>query len=107
MGAGPCPGWDMCKRQPINVSLTMIIFSLPFPFSKDKEITSLLKKLKGYDSYDFTIPPMEKALMKTDIKTVLSALAGVSQWIECQPANQRVASSIPSHGTCLGCGPGA
>ena len=34
------------------------------------------------------------------------ALAGVAQWIEHQPANQRVASLIPSQGTCLGCGPG-
>ena len=30
------------------------------------------------------------------------ALAGVTQWIECQPVNQRVPSSIPSQGTCLG-----
>ena len=35
------------------------------------------------------------------------ALAGVAQWIECGPANQRVAGSIPSQGTCLGRGPGA
>ena len=35
-----------------------------------------------------------------------SALAGVAQWIECQPANQRVTGSIPSQGTRLGCGPG-
>ena len=34
------------------------------------------------------------------------ALAGVVQWIGHQPANQRVASSIPSQGMCLGCGPG-
>ena len=34
------------------------------------------------------------------------ALAGVAQWTECRPANQRVASSIPSQGSCLGCGPG-
>ena len=34
------------------------------------------------------------------------ALAGVAQWIEHQPANQRVGGSIPSQGTCLGCGPG-
>ena len=34
------------------------------------------------------------------------ALAGVAQWIECQPVNQRVACRIPSQGTCLGCGPG-
>ena len=37
---------------------------------------------------------------------LLTALAGVAQWIEFQPANQRVAGSIPSQGTCLGCGPG-
>ena len=34
------------------------------------------------------------------------ALASVAQWIECGLANQRVAASIPSQGTCLGCGPG-
>ena len=30
------------------------------------------------------------------------ALAGVAQWIEHQTVNQRVASLIPSQGTCLG-----
>ena len=30
------------------------------------------------------------------------ALAGVVQWTECQPANQRGAGSFPSQGTCLG-----
>ena len=34
------------------------------------------------------------------------ALAGVAQWTECWPANQRVAGFIPSQGTRLGCGPG-
>ena len=34
------------------------------------------------------------------------ALAGVAQWIELQPVNQRVTGSIPSQGTCLGCVPG-
>ena len=34
------------------------------------------------------------------------ALAGVAQWIECRPVNQRVAGLIPSQGTCLVCGPG-
>ena len=34
------------------------------------------------------------------------ALAGVAQWIECQPVNQKVAGSIPSQGTSPGCGPG-
>ena len=35
-----------------------------------------------------------------------SALAGVAQWIARGLVNQRVAGSIPSQGTCLGCGPG-
>ena len=34
------------------------------------------------------------------------ALGGVALWIEHGPANQRVTSSIPTQGTCLGCGPG-
>ena len=37
---------------------------------------------------------------------VIIALAGVAQWIQCQPENQRVAGLIPSQGTCLGFEPG-
>ena len=37
------------------------------------------------------------------LKYELMALAGVVQWIERQPMNQKVAGSIPSLGTCLGC----
>ena len=40
----------------------------------------------------------------TDKKT--GALAGVAQWFERRPVNQRVPGSIPSQGTCLGCRPG-
>ena len=39
-------------------------------------------------------------------KYALTALAGMAQWIECQPVNQRVVGSIPSRGTCLGRGQG-
>ena len=39
------------------------------------------------------------------IRMMKWALAGVAQWIEHQPVNQGVASSIPGQGTCLGCGP--
>ena len=39
---------------------------------------------------------------KIYFKKINGAPAGVPQWIECQPANQRVASSIPNQGTCLG-----
>ena len=34
------------------------------------------------------------------------ALAGMAQWIEHQPVNQKVSGSIPSQSTCLGCRPG-
>ena len=40
------------------------------------------------------------------IKNIASALAGVAQWIECQPVNQRVIGWIPSQGTFLTCEPG-
>ena len=33
----------------------------------------------------------------------IDALASVAQWSECWPVNQKVAGSIPSQGTCLGC----
>ena len=38
-------------------------------------------------------------------KKKISTLAGVVQWNERWPVNQRVTSSIPSQGTCLGCRP--
>ena len=40
------------------------------------------------------------------LKIHIIVLAGVAQWIEHWPVNQEVASSIPSLGTFLGCGPG-
>ena len=40
------------------------------------------------------------------IRKFALALAGVAQWIEHQPVNQKVAGSIPSQGTCVGCEPG-
>ena len=48
----------------------------------------------------------EKENWTSTLKKQNLALAGVVQWIEGRPVNQRVASSIPSQGTCLGCGPG-
>ena len=44
-------------------------------------------------------PSLKKGNLKAQ-----SALAGVAQWP--QPVNQRVAGSIPSQNTCLGCRPG-
>ena len=34
------------------------------------------------------------------------SVAGVAWWIEHWPINQKVTGSIPSQGTCLGCGLG-
>ena len=42
----------------------------------------------------------------TGYKDAQCALAGVAQWTECPPENQRVAGSIRGQGTCLGCRPG-
>ena len=39
------------------------------------------------------------------LRNTSRAMAGVAQWIEFQPVNQRVADLIPSQGTCLGCKP--
>ena len=47
----------------------------------------------------------ENNKIKIQINNV-KIMAGVAQWIECQPVNQRVIGSIPSQGTCLGCRPG-
>ena len=45
--------------------------------------------------------------IKMDIENIQIALAGVAQWIEHGPVNQRVAGSIPCQGTCLSCRPGS
>ena len=37
-----------------------------------------------------------------DSQKAKTALAGVAQWTECQPANQRFIGWILSQGTCLG-----
>ena len=40
------------------------------------------------------------------LKMRYSTLAGVAQWIERKPTNQKIAGSIPGQGLCLGCRPG-
>ena len=45
-------------------------------------------------------------MTRLNLKSAFSALAGVTQWIEHQPVNQRVTGLIPSQVPCLGCGPG-
>ena len=40
-----------------------------------------------------------KTFIKTNTKNNERSLAGVAQWIESQPMNQKVAGSFPSQGT--------
>ena len=56
---------------------------------------------------DRDLKQTDKQTNKNDFKnSEEKALAGVAQWIERWPANQKAASLIPGWGTCLGCGPG-
>ena len=52
------------------------------------------------------LAPNKQSMNAYELKNLGLALAGVAQWIERQPVNQRVTGSIPSQGTCLGCRPG-
>ena len=54
------------------------------------------------DSVNITLNMQNSPLV---LETKRVALAGVAQWIEHKPVNQRAARSIPSQGTSLGCGP--
>ena len=51
-----------------------------------------------------SVPQVAVILM--ELKITDAGTAGVAQWIERQPVNQRVSGSIPSQGTCVGCRPG-
>ena len=52
-----------------------------------------------------SLPHTTKRRITTNLKQQ-TALDGVAQWIEHGPGNQRFSGSIPSQGTCLGCGLG-
>ena len=63
--------------------------------------------MKFLDKEGVGVAKVERERKTTpSIVTEYVALAGVAQWIECRPSNQRVASSVSSQGTCLGFRPG-
>ena len=63
--------------------------------------------MKFLDKEGVGVAKVERERKTTpSIVTEYAALAGVAQWIECRPSNQRVASSVSSQGTCLGFRPG-
>ena len=45
-------------------------------------------------------------ILEEKSKTNHLPLAGMAQWVEHQPANQKVTSLILGQGSCLGCRPG-
>ena len=47
-----------------------------------------------------------KSISKLFLKYYKRALAGVAQWVEHGPVDQRVTGSIPRQSTCPGCGSG-
>ena len=66
----------------------------------DAELKTLVIRMPKEFSEDLNIIKKIQSEMKN------TGLAGVAQWIENHPVNQKVAGSIPSQGTCLGCRPG-
>ena len=62
----------------------------------------LLIAISGYSSVPIILFLLAWVVQ---IENFILALAGVAQWIEHRPANQRVAGSSPSRGTCLRCEP--
>ena len=85
--------------------------NLSFSYSHLKPLSlkeSLLNLFTNYSlGHESTASFLIKLIVIFIIKTLQHALAGVAQWIEHQPANQRVTGLIPSQGPCLGCWPGS
>ena len=107
-GEGTCLGCGFClclgcAREANNgcFSLTLMFLSFSLSLSLKSASMSLDDDLKNkmmiIDSHRIAV------WIKEECKV---ALAGIAQWIECRLANQSINGSIPSQGTCLGCGPG-
>ena len=84
----------------ILLLLTLTLWSLLFSVSLLQKLCSASEV--SLDIRNFTRACRNRAKVK-GAKSPDLALAGVAQWIEGQPANQRIAGSIPNQGTCLGC----
>ena len=64
--------------------------------------------MRKQSSLVFTSKGCQGLLVPTmQLKLMHLTLAGVAQWIECRPVNQRVIGLIPSQVTCLDCRPGS
>ena len=94
---GTNPRWSLFFRTAINIQNSLQKHIVTMCVEKLKSI-SLSSRMFGAEL--FIIVKNRK-----QSKCPWWALAGMAQWIECPPVNQRVVGSIPSQGTCLGCGP--
>ena len=73
------------------------------PWPREHGFSQMEQKMELY----FSVTSMGTGLVETRKVHIRALSPGwYAQWIECRPVNQRVAGSIPSWGTCLGCGPG-
>ena len=78
------------------------------------EFCSMIQHLKNLYNSMITVfskwPVLYAIWNDVQVKDLLKikylTLAGVVQWTECWPMNQRVSGSIPNQGTDLGCRPG-
>ena len=66
-----------------------------------------LKKKNQTDNFPNLVKELDIQVQKVERlpNKINPGLAGVVQWIEGRPVNQKAAFSIPSKGTCLGCVP--
>ena len=86
----------------ITKSVNLFLLIVSFVPQSDLLDQSLEKEVV----LQFKIASHQLLCYTDNLKTYILALAGVSQWIEHGPMNQRVTGSAPSQGTGLGCRPG-
>ena len=98
----PAPGHSDLSTGPLNAWQRNFI-QLPLPKFVNLSLSRFACFLIGL-KHSFAHKPLLLQLQKYYQKRL--ALAGVAQWIECQPVNLRITGSIPSQSTCLGCRPG-
>ena len=106
--------WKMRERPQVDATEPLLPASF-LPLAEERSTGfQALPLAQPQEGYPEPAPPKLEHLRndgshrwKNRAKTKAhSALAGVAQWMEHRPANQRVAGSIPSQVTCLGCRPG-
>ena len=101
-----CPSWDHAEKAELKAKQPRESCRFPAtPKQGAKLFSQVLQWVGGLSPlWAGGALPLLLALMLQE--RAVGDLAGVAQWTECQPANQRVTGSIPSRGTYPGCRPG-